>query len=187
MSDKKEKEIRQVVANPAKTKKKSEAKKLANSLIVEDSKTVFSYIVKEVLIPATKKLISDMGKSALDMFLYGDDERPRKRRDSKISYRQYYDDERSERKRNTYHSRNALDYDDIVLDSRGDAEMVLDSLDDIIRRYQFASIMDLYELVGISTDNYTLSKYGWTSLKHADIKRTRDGYLLVLPKAIPID
>lgn len=185
------KELKRVVKTPAKTKKKSEMRKFADSFIAEDANNVGSYIMKEVLIPSAKKLIADITKNAIDMFLYGDTERPRKKNGSRISYRDYYDDRDRDRsrddRRSSYRSRSSLEYDEVILDSRGEAELVLDSLEDIINRYQFASVADLYEIAGIPNDNYTLHRYGWTSVRSAQIKRIRDGYLLVMPKAMPID
>lgn len=181
-----EKKLKKVVNSPAKTRKKSEARKFADSFIAEDAGNVGSYILKEVLIPSAKKLIADITKNAIDMFLYGDTDRPRKKSGSRISYRDYYDDRRDER-RSPSRSRSSLEYDEIVLDTRGEAELVLDELDRIIARYQFASVADLYEIAGIDNDNYTLHRYGWTSVRSATIKRIRDGYLLVMPKAMPID
>lgn len=189
-NEKQEKEIKQVVNSPAKTRKKSEARKFADSFIAEDAGNVGSYILKDVLIPSAKKLIADITKNAIDMFLYGDTDRPKKRSGSRISYRDYYDDrdrDRRDDRRSSSRSRSSLEYDEIVLDTRGEAELVLDELDRIIARYQFASVADLYEIAGIDNNNYTLHRYGWSSLRSATIKRIRDGYLLVMPKAMPID
>jgi hypothetical protein len=41
-------------------------------------------------------------------------------------------------------------------------------------------------LVGI-TGNYTDNKYGWTDIRSASVNRTRDGYALKLPKALPLN
>lgn len=190
-NEKKEKEIKQVVNSPAKTRKKSGARKLAGSFIAEDAGNVGSYILKEVLFPSVKKLIADITKNAIDMFLYGDTDRRLKKNESRISYRDYYYDDRDrdrrDDRRSSSRSRSSLEYDEIILDTRGEAELVLDELDRIISRYQFASVADLYEIAGIDNDNYTLHRYGWSSLRSATIKRIHDGYLLVMPKAMPID
>ena len=47
--------------------------------------------------------------------------------------------------------------------------------------------MDLYDLVGIS-GQYTDNKYGWVNIKNAEPVRTiGGGYMLKLPKAIPLN
>ena len=78
------------------------------------------------------------------------------------------------------------DYDDIVLDKRDEAEDVLSRMDELISTYGMASVADLYELVGV-TGNYTDNKYGWTDIRSASAIRVRDGYLLKLPKALPLN
>ena len=63
---------------------------------------------------------------------------------------------------------------------------MLDRMNEIVETYGLVKVADLYDLVGL-TCNYTDNKYGWTSLRTADIVRVRDGYTLKLPKAMPID
>ena len=57
---------------------------------------------------------------------------------------------------------------------------------ELIDTYQMVKVADLYDLVGISCD-YTANNYGWTNLRNASVERVRDGYILKLPKALPID
>ena len=59
-------------------------------------------------------------------------------------------------------------------------------MNDVIETYGMVSVMDLYDLVGIS-GQYTDNNYGWKNLRNAEPIRTRDGeYMLKLPKAIPL-
>lgn len=184
-SEVKEKKVEQVAK--AKTKKKSDVKKFADVFVAEDVTSVKDYILMEVLLPAAKKAISDIVTNGIDMLLYGEPRSKSKGRESKTSYTKYYSDrdrdyERPGRSRGRY----GYDYDDIILDTRREAEEVLDRMDDLIDSYGMVSVADLYDLVGIS-GNYTDNKYGWTNLRNADIQRVRDGYLLKLPKALPFD
>ena len=59
-------------------------------------------------------------------------------------------------------------------------------MDELIETYGIVSVADLYDLVGKSC-NYTDNKYGWTNIRNAEPVRVRDGYLLKMPKAGPID
>ena len=59
-------------------------------------------------------------------------------------------------------------------------------MDGMLETYGVVSVADMYDLVGI-TCNYTDNKYGWTNLRNAEPVRVRDGYMLKLPKAGPID
>lgn len=70
---------------------------------------------------------------------------------------------------------------DIMLSTRDDAENVLDALDDVIDEYGFASMNDLYDVVGLTGGTFRESKYGWNNLSSAGVRRIRGGYTLSLP------
>lgn len=179
----KKNKVEKVVGGKVKVKKKSGVSKMSNAIISEDMSNVKSYVVMEVIIPALKKAISDVVTNGIDMLLYGGSSRSKKNTNaSYISYNRYSSDRREDRRpRRTNYS-----YDDIVLDNRRDAEEVLSRMDELLETYEVVSVADLYDLVGI-TGEYTDNKYGWTSLRSAQVVRVRDGYLLKLPKALLID
>lgn len=186
----KEKNITKVVKGTVKTKKKSGMSKFSDVFISEDAANVKSYIFMDILIPAAKKAISDIVTNGIDMILYGETRHSSSRGASKVSYRSYYDrDRRDDDRRRSSVSRIRTGYnlDDIVLESRGEAEDVLTQMDELVDRYGLVCVADLYELVGLPT-NHTDFKYGWTTnIRNADVVRTRDGYMLKLPKVAPID
>lgn len=180
-----EKRVEKVVNGTVKTKKKSGASKLANTLLSEDARNVKSYLVSDVLIPAVKKTLVDFVKDGVEMLVYGSTRRGDRRPIAdKVSYHSRYD------RRDDYpsesRSRMRFDYDDIILDSKGEAEMVLTRLDELIETYGHARVGDLYDLVGKSCD-YTYNDYGWTNLSTAKTVYVRgEGYGLELPRALPI-
>lgn len=178
------KKVQQVAAG--KPRRKNEVRKLADAFITEDVHSVKDYIIQEVLLPAAKKAISEMVSSGIDMLLYGEAKsKNRSRNESRVSYTKYYERER-DYDRGTRTRARGYDYDDIILDTRREAEEVLDRMQDLIDNYGMVSVADLYDLVGIN-GSYTDNKYGWTHLRSADVQRVRDGYLLKLPKALPFD
>ena len=175
------KEIKPVAK--AKTKKKNT---IVDTFISEDAQNIKSYILMDVLVPAIKKAVSDIVTDGISMLLYGDTShgnRCSSSSSSYVSYNRYSDRDRRD-DRNTNRSR--YYHDDIILDTRGEAEEVLMRMDEILDTYGVVSVADLYDLVGIS-GNHTDNKYGWTNLRNAEAVRVRDGYLLKLPKAGPID
>ena len=181
------KKVEKVIRGTAKVKKKSEIRKFADVFISEDVSNVKSYVLSDVLIPAVKKLISDIVTDGIDMILYGGTGRSKKSSGaSKISYRNYYDRKDDRYTSSEPRTRTGYNYDDVTLDSRGEAEEVLARMDELIETYGVVSVADLYDLVGI-TGNYTDNKYGWTNIRNAEPIRVRDGYLLKLPKALPIN
>lgn len=184
------KKLEKVVDGTAKVKKKSTTRKFTDAFISEDASNVKSYIFSDVLIPAAKKLISDIVKDGIEMILYGGtgpkDRRSSNFRGDYVSYDKYSRRGDDRRYRDDRPNRAGYSYDDIVLETKGDAEAVLDRLSELIDTYGQATVLDLYDIVGI-TGRYTDDKYGWMSIRNADSVRVRDGYLLRLPKALPID
>mgnify|MGYP001169852837 FL=1 len=184
-----EKKVEAVITGTAKTRKKRDARKFTDIFIAEDADNVKSYILMEVIIPTVKKAISDVVTTGIEMLLYGESGRSNKNGSrSKISYRNYYE-RNSERVRagSINNRRSALDYDDILFDTRGDAEAVLDAMNDIISQYGVVSVSDLYDLARVPNDNFTMNNYGWSNIGGATAVRIRDGYILKLPRAIPLD
>lgn len=191
-----EKKVEAVITGAAKTRKKGEMQKFADVFIAEDANNVKSYILMEVIVPAVKKAISDIVTTGIDivttgidMILYGEAGRSKKNGTaSKVSYRNYYD-QGTDRVRagSVGNRRNTPDYDDILFDTRGDAEAVLDAMNDIISQYGTVSVSDFYDLARVPNDNFTMNRYGWTNIGGATAVRVRDGYILKLPRAIPLN
>lgn len=182
-----EKKVEKVASG--KVKKKNEAQKFASAFLSEDISNIKSYALTGVLIPAVKKAIYDIITEGIDMLLYGGSGRGKKTTQAgKVTYASYYDKRRNEddRRYDSPRTRTAYSYDEVTVDSRMDAEEVLARMDELIEKYGMVSVADLYDLVGI-TGNYTDNKYGWTSLRNAEPVKTRDGYLIKLPRATPLD
>lgn len=174
------KKVEKVVAGTVKTKKKSGIGKVFKSFVSEDAKSIKTYLVGDIIVPTIKKTISD----TVDMILFGGSKKNRSSI-SRVSYRSFYDEPRTSRDVREPVQTVGYSYDDIIVESRGDAEEVLSQMNDLIDTYQVVSVADLYDLVGL-TGNYTDNKYGWTNLRNADVVRVRDGYMLKLPRAVPI-
>ena len=78
-----------------------------------------------------------------------------------------------------------FDTDEVIISSLGAAVDVLNQMDDSIAEYQVVSVADFYDLVGLPAP-YTGNNYGWTDLSSAKIVGVRDGYIIRLPRAVPI-
>ena len=184
------KKLEKVVTGKVKTKKRNEISKLGEIFIAEDARNVKSYILMEVLVPAVKKAISDIVTNGIDMLLFGEGGRTRRTSSaSTVSYRNYYDQKDTTRRdysSTRERTRTGYSYDDIILETRGEAEEVLARMDELIETYGIVSVADMYDLVG-KTCNYTDNKYGWTNILNAEPIHVRDGYMLKMPKAGPIN
>lgn len=179
-----EKKVEKVVSGKTSTKKKSGIRKLSDTFLSEDVSNVKSYIFSEVLLPAAKKLVSDIVTNGTNMLLYGEIKN-KKGNSSKVSYSRYYDDRSRDYRLPVV--RNNFDYDEIIFETRGDAEAVLDAMYDILNQYKVVSVAELYDLASITTHNYTCNNYGWIDLRGSSVVRVRDGYILKLPRALAID
>lgn len=182
-----EKRAEKVVTGKVK-KKENGMRKLTDIFISEDASNVKNYIIFDVVVPALKKAVYDLVVGTLDMSLYGRSggggSRPRS---DTVSYRDYNDiSRRGSRSGDRTRTSTGYSYDDIVVETRGEAETVLSRMDEIMEEYGTVRVADLYDLVGV-TGNYTDNNYGWTNIRNAKIVRTRDGgYKIDMPRALPI-
>ena len=181
------KKIEPVVKSGAKLRKKNELQKVAGSIISEDAKSVKSYILMDVLVPAIKDAIEDIVTNGIRMLLRGDTSARRSGPSggiSHISYNKAYDRrDRSSLDR----PRGVMDFDDLILPTRYEAEEVLRSLDDLIETYRIVSVADMYEAAGIRDFEYTARNYGWKDIRRAGVVHVRNGYWLKMPNVSPID
>lgn len=177
-----EKKVEKVVSGEVKTKKKNSVSKLADVFMPDDVSDVKSYIFTDIIVPGIKKAIS----AAVNAFLYGrngaKDDRSSTTNAYRASYRSYYDTPRESKPV----QRRSYTPDDIVIPDRGEAEAVLRSMHDLIGRYRIVTVADMCELCGVPS-NYTDNNYGWTDLGRAEVVGTRDGYMIRLPRPMPLD
>lgn len=178
------KRAEKVVKGKVKTKK-NEMRKLTDIFISEDAANVKSYILMDVLVPSIKKAIYDIVVNSLDMSLFGGRGSGRRPTADKVSYTDYSRSGRRDDHHTNARTTSGYSYDDIILETRGEAEAVLSRMDEIMEEYEIVRVADLYDLVGI-TGEYTDNKYGWTNIRNATVERVRDGYKIKMPRALPI-
>ena len=186
------KKVEKVINGTARVKKKSELRKFADNFVSEDVDNVKSYLVKDVIIPSAIDLIEDIVVGGIRTLLRGDagrrDSRDRRSSGSPsyINYTRYSDRRDDRNSRNDNRTRSGYGYNDVIVDSRADAEAVIEQMDGIVDTYGMVSVADLYDLVGMSS-NYTDNNYGWTNIRNAEPVRLRDGgWMIRMPRAIPI-
>ena len=183
-----EKKIEKVTTGKVTTKKKSGIAKAAEMFFAEDIRSVKRYVVMDVLLPALKRTFLDMINNGADMLVNGEITRSKSSTPgSKVSYRSYYDrrDEPPRARRDSRYG-SAYDYDELVFETRGDAERVLVTLDEIMDTYNMVKVADFYDAAG-RTPSSVMFNYGWTDIHTAAIVRTSDGYMIRLPRALPLD
>lgn len=177
------------VISGAKVKKKSGIEKFKDVFISEDVNSVGSYILLDVLVPAVKNAISTIVTNGIDMVLFGETGRSRNGTPaSRVSYRNCFDKPSRSVSRNQRGDRFYDGFDGIEVRTRGEAEKVLDRMDELIATYGLASVADLLDIAGVTHSlHYTDNNYGWTDIRSASVVRISDGYWLKLPRAIPLN
>jgi len=198
--------VERVTQGTVAVRKKGAGKKLAESFLGEDGGSITSYIIEDIVMPALKNAASDVIKYGTDILkdgfnvlIFGDKRggRPNSssRSESRVSYNNYSKggrdnrdtrDSRQPRREISQQSRSRHDFDDIVFTSRAEAEDVLFHLVELIQKYDQATVMDLYDLAGI-TFNFTDDRYGWKELGRARVIPVRGGYIIDFPKTILLD
>lgn len=184
---KSEKHVEKVISGTVTTRRKPLMKKFVDTFFNSDMEDVKSFILFDVLIPGCKDAVFDI----VSIILYGDTRSGSSKRGSNQTYVSYsgFSSSKAKSKQQTVRprrDRTVTDIQDIIFETRGEAEEVLGNLVDFIVDYGVASVADLYDLVGI-TGPFTDNKYGWTDLSMATVVRVRDGYLINLPRAVAID
>lgn len=185
-----EKKVEKVIEGSAIQRKTPLSRRIAQSFTGADARSVGQYVMFEVVLPQLKDLIYDVGSSALQRSLFGD-------RGGKASYT-------SSSRRTGYTPYNAMstsavnkvqqavkpispsseEFGEIIVESRGEAQEVMDKISNLVESYGMASVSDLKAAVGI-TGTFTDEKFGWIGMGGTDIRRVggaQPGYLLIFPR-----
>lgn len=167
-------------------------KRFASSMVADDAQSVGDYILTDVLIPSAKNLISDIIGQGTNRVLFGTSSRLRRPGFGSTSlkhtpYERFSSIDREPPRRPALSqvARATHDFEEVVLETREDAIIVIEALVNRIARYQAATVSDLYDILGV-TGSYVDKQWGWTDLITADVRQVRGGFLLDLPRPEPI-
>lgn len=183
-NEQKKKELKKVTTGTVKVRKKSTASKLLEEVLPGDKNSIKDYVFMDVIIPSIKKALSDVIIDSVNMMFYGDVKRGKSSssRGEYVSYRDYSSRDDYRRRRTP------RDIDDVIFESQAEAEDVLNEMDEVLETYEFVSVADYYEIAGVSgSGTHTNNRYGWSSLRTADIIRVRDGWTIKMPRPKVID
>lgn len=166
----------------ARVKRESTAKKVVGEIIREDAKSVGETVLWDVIIPTVKNLISDTVTRGIESMLYGGDTRPSRSRSGYSDYSGYSRPkdrrDRSSERRPSRSARHAEpDRNEIIFDTRSDANDVIDRMSDLIDQYGQVSLADLNALIGASS-NFIDDNWGWTDMGSFNVRQVRDGFML---------
>lgn len=182
--------LEKVIDGSAIVKKKSAFTKFKETFTGDDARSVGQYVFFDLVVPQIKSTLSDVVSQGFERLLFGDNSRGgrtyRNSRDrSYTPYNRMYrgsDADREERRPREISNRGRANhsFEEIILESRNEAEQVLDALTERIRAYDIATVSDLYDAIGQSW-TYQDSMWGWKSLSDSRVIRVREGHSLDLP------
>lgn len=183
-----DKKVESVVKGEVTRRKKPLGKRFHETFLGGDARGTAQYVVFSVLIPAAKDMLVEAGAQGIERLVYGESKRrPNPMQRGHIAYnRMGQPSDRPPPAQLSRRARARHDFDEIILQSRGEAEEVLDRMYDLLSRYDSVSVADLYELTGVQSA-HTDQKWGWLDLRGSGVSRTRTGgFLLDLPEPQPL-
>lgn len=195
--------FKKVVDGKAVERKKPLSRRIAETFTGDDARTVGDYILFDIVIPAAKSMMSDAVSQGVERMLFGQSSY-RSRSSSSYSYgnrsqgsaytsryrpdRRPQEDSRERRREERQGPKNDFLGGEIILETRTDAEVLLDNMREAIGLYQSVSVADVDDFLGITDDDWMRRVWGWVNLDSATIRRLRaDEYLIDLPTPVKLN
>lgn len=191
-----DKHLTRITSSDPTRKRRSLGKQFKEVFIVGSIGAASRFVVMDVVLPMARDLVYEAISEGFQKLIFGESRRyrgttrPQAGDYGYVAYNRYSPTSppsrlSSPQRAISRQARAMHDFDEIVLDSRVEAEQVLEELYEVVSRYESASVADLYQLVGLAS-THTDNKWGWTDLHGAGVSRVRGGYLLDLPDPEPL-
>jgi hypothetical protein len=186
--------IEQVTSANAERKKPGLGRKLKTTFVHGSMRDTGDYMVTDVIVPAVRDMLFDAFESGLQRLIYGDSTRTRRTAApsaysnvGRVNYSSQYKSPNISQqpmgaRMLSNRSRTMHDFGEIIIDSRRDADEVIEQMYEILSRFGVVHVADLYALTGIQSSHVD-HKWGWTGLQGTKAIRKGDGrFLLALPE-----
>jgi hypothetical protein len=199
-----EKKVERVISSSVTRRKKPIGKKIKETFFGGDPRDVTEHIVQDVVVPGIKNTISDMLIETIERAFYNGEARSGTRRGASRfgaphnPYNRYSSTGQPTEKSwggkpdprspvgTTRRGRAMHDFEEIILDTKSEAEEILDRLVGHCEQFEGVTVAELYTMLGEKA-TWQDEKWGWNDLRDARTSRVRGGYLLDLPRPEPID
>lgn len=182
--------IAPVISGTAVERKEPLRKKFLQAYAGDSAQSVGQYLVMDVIVPGTKNIIADLVTQGINRLLFGGSRPVQQGVRSNVggSYGKFFNggggqNQNQQNQPQVHQVQDTSGFGEIILQTRSDAEAVIDALRELIEAYGNAKVANLYALVGKSGD-FTNQAIGWTNLSRAGVIQIREGYLLDLPKPV---
>lgn len=160
----------------------------------EDIQSVAGYVFHDVLLPAAKDMFVDAMNLGTERMVFGEARsssgrsRHSRGRSEKEDYGRYSKETRRDEPRGmTRKARANHDFDELIIPSRPEADVIIDKMYAILEKYEVVTVGDFYEMCGEPAD-WTDDDWGWTDLRGTSSTRLNGGgYLINLPRPEPLE
>jgi hypothetical protein len=188
-----DKKLKRITSGEVHRKKRSVRKQFQEAFIVGDIRTAVEYMLFDVALPTMRDAVVDSIQSGVEKLFMGDGRRrgasaPPSGQAGYVNYGTFSASRgllSTPQRTMSRLGRARHSFDEVVLETRAEAEEVLDQMYEVIERYDEIKVADLYELLGLASD-HTDQKWGWRDLRGASVRRVRNGFLLDLPGPDPL-
>ena len=194
------KNVQQVTSKPATLRKRPLGRRMAEMFTGDDARSVGGYVMFDIVIPAVKDLVFEIITGGSQRALWGSASTRRPQAPPKSSIRtsvpggpSYIDYSGQSSPAQQGHRMSPAaqaqhNFDEIVVASRGEAEMILTRMCELVELYGVASVSDLYSMAGVTNPSYVDNRWGWKDLGSARVLRIpQGGYVFNFPRPVPIE
>ncbi len=187
------KPVAKVINGEVIERKKGLGRKITETFTGIDARAVGSHVIFDVILPQLKGMAVDAGTQAIERLILGDtgvrrsntssSSTSRVRGTNYTAYNRYSPSNGSEDQEPAYVKSNEVR--EVIVNTRGDAQRVLDEMFSHLDQYKTVSVAEFYDLVGI-TGKFTDNQWGWTNLNASGVSRVREGFRIELPRPVSI-
>ena len=166
------------------TVKKVERLGVVDLLFAGDIKSAFQIAIKDVLGPKLQDILVNFSDTVTRSFVYGDNYRSSyDNRSGNTNYRLI-----SNGQSGSYQTKPAERYDQVTyaFQDYEDAKNAIAFIQESIAKYQVFTVLNFYDYTGQKTTPAD-DRYGWTNIGDVRPERTRDGWVIRLPKPMEIE
>lgn len=187
-------ELKCVVTGKSKPVPQSIWSKVFVGIKPASGQTMKSFIFDEIVTPLIQRAVVEGVTGAINYLVKGDAYADRKATNSfGKSYINYNGISSGKptggNGQYVYSGKNSgMDIENVWFESRVDAQRVLDEMMGVIAQYDILTVNGFYDLIGrTSLIDPSNEKFGWSDLRNAYITGARGGWIIHLPRPMPID
>lgn len=186
-------ELKCVVSGKSKPVPKSIWSKVFVGIKPTSGQTMKEFIFDEIVTPLIQRAVVEGVTGAINFLVKGDAYADRKDAPkfgkSYINYNGISSGKPNGGNNYVYSGKNAgMDIENVWFESRVDAQRVLDEMNGAIAQYDILTVNGFYDIIGrTSIIDPSNERFGWSDLRNAYVTASRGGWVLHLPRPLPID